>query len=77
MEITVASEIGTCEEFMEDKGGQGEAISIVISPLKVGSTDESNIRVISGCNMWQGCHNARCHFSSEARKLPKIKGGRN
>ncbi|MDP2730572.1 MAG: hypothetical protein Q8O55_08810 [Dehalococcoidales bacterium] len=73
MEIRVESTIGICEEFMAEKGGSPESVSIVISPLKVISPDESNIRITSGCNMWQACFNQKCHFSSAARKLPKIK----
>ncbi len=73
MDIQIQSQIGTCEEFMADLKAK-ESVSIVISPLKVSSVDDSNIRVTSGCNLWQACRNKRCHFSFEARKLPKIKG---
>lgn len=72
MEIRIESQIGVCEEYMEELRGSKAAASIVISPLKVVSNDES-IQVTSGCNMWQSCKNQRCHFSSEARKLPKVK----
>ncbi len=73
MEIKIESEIGTCEEFMDERGGCKESVSIVISPLKVIAPDDCNVKVTSGCNMWQACHNRNCHFSSEARRLPKIK----
>lgn len=59
---------------MADVKGTKEAVSIVISPLKVVGIDESNIRVTSGCNLWQACQNPRCHFSAAARKLPKVRG---
>ncbi|MDP2727853.1 MAG: hypothetical protein Q8P59_09960 [Dehalococcoidia bacterium] len=72
MEIKIESQIGICEEFMEEAKGKKAAVSIVISPLKVVGGDEV-IQVTSGCNMWQACRNQRCHFSSEARKLPKVK----
>ena len=74
MEIRVESQIGMCEEFMASSKVGKEPVSIVISPLKVISEDGVNIRVTNGCNMWQACHNQRCHFSAAARKLPKIKG---
>jgi hypothetical protein len=73
VEIKIESAIGLCEEFMENVGGKKIPVSIVISPLKI-SGNESALQVTSGCNMWQACRNQRCHFSSEARKLPKVKG---
>ncbi len=74
MEIYFQSQIGLCEEFKsERKGAKGQA-SIVISPLKVLGVDTNSMKVISGCSMWQACKNQHCHFSSEARKLPKLKG---
>ena len=51
-----------------------ESVSIVISPLKVTGGEGSNIRITSGCNLWQACQNPRCHFSAAARKLPKVIG---
>lgn len=74
MDINIQSQVGLCEEFMVRAGSDKEAVSIVISPLKVTGIDESNIRVINGCNMWQACWNRRCHFSAAARKLPRIEG---
>ncbi len=72
MEVRIESAIGVCEEFMAEPGGKREAGSIVISPLKI-IGDESALQVTSGCNMWQACRNQRCHFSSAARQLPKVK----
>ena len=76
MEIKIESQIGLCEEFMASPKAEKEPVSIVISPLKVTSEGDSNIRVTNGCNMWQACQNQRCHFSAAARKLPKVKGTR-
>lgn len=74
MEINIQSEIGTCQEFMADVKAAKEPVSIVVSPLKVTAEDDSkNIRVTNGCNMWQACRNRACHFSAEARKLPRMK----
>lgn len=73
MEINIISQIGTCEEFMEDIHTKKVEVSIVISPLKISSASETDIRVVNGCNMWQACKNQRCHFSFSARTLPKIK----
>ena len=72
MEIKIESAIGVCEEFMEAVNGKRVPVSVVISPLKVVGND-SGVQVTSGCNMWQACRNARCHFSVEARKLPKVR----
>lgn len=72
MDIYIQSEIGICNEFMSGKGKKKESVSIIISPLKVQSED-TTIRVISGCNLWQGCHNPSCFYSKAARQLPKIK----
>jgi hypothetical protein len=74
LDIYIKSDIGGCQEFMSaDANRKTEEVSIVISPLKITTHEDGTIRVISGCNMWQGCHNARCHFSMAARKAPKIK----
>ena len=73
MEIRIESQIGMCEEFMAGAKEPKEPVSIVISPLKVIS-DELNVRVTNGCNMWQACQNQRCYFSAAGRRLPKVKG---
>ena len=73
MEIRIESQIGICEEFMVDKNSPTASVTIVISPLKVMAKVEGDIKVTSGCNMWQACYNRRCHFSSEARRQPKIR----
>ena len=69
MDIYVASEIGSCTEYLPK---QKEPMSIVISPVRIEGT-EGKLKVVSGCNMWQGCQNKNCYFSSAARKEPKIK----
>ena len=76
MDITVQihSEIGVCQEYMEEKGKKKETISVVISPLKVQGDDTGmNLKVINGCSMWQSCCNAKCFFSVAARTKPIIK----
>ena len=74
MDIYVQSQIGACDEFVAEPKGKKEPVSVVISPLKVIGGDNSSIRITSGCNLWQACHNQRCYFSAAARKLPKIVG---
>lgn len=65
MEVYIQSEIGLCNEFQPK---QKDAVSIVISPLRIeGGEKEGHLKVISGCNMWQGCQNKNCYFSSGAR----------
>lgn len=74
MDIYVSSEIGICQEYIAEKGKKKETISIIISPLKVQGDDTGmNLRIINGCNMWQGCYNSNCFFSRAAREKPKIK----
>ncbi len=73
MEINIINQISECREFKEEKGSSKETVSIVVSPLKVTNTSESDIRIVNGCNMWQSCQNKRCQFSAAARTLPKIK----
>lgn len=73
MDVYIQSEAGTCNEFTRRKGGEKEVVSVVISPLKIQTENEGmNLRVISGCNMWQGCFNASCHFSRAGRQLPRV-----
>lgn len=72
MDIYIQSQIGQCSDFKVSAKAENETVSIVISPLKIDNPDGSNIKVVSGCNMWQACFNERCHFSAGARKLPKI-----
>lgn len=68
MEIQILSTIGPCTEAIID--GTKQEISVVISPLKINS-DEKNIKVISGCNMWKACQNKHCQYSLLARDNTK------
>lgn len=73
IQVQVQSQIGACEEFMSSPRSGKEAVSVVISPLKVVTSEQdTSVRVTSGCNLWQACYNKRCHFSCEARKGPRI-----
>lgn len=69
MDIYIQSEIGSCSEYQPK---QKEAISIVISPVRIEGT-EGKLKIVSGCNMWRGCRNKNCYFSSAARQEPKVK----
>lgn len=71
MDINIINQVGQCTEFYSSKGVR-ETVSIIVSPLKVTAESDTNIRVTNGCNLWQGCFNKNCHFSSAARKLPKV-----
>ena len=74
MDVYINSEIGICQEFIAEGGKKKETVSIIVSPLKVQGDDSGmNLRVISGCNMWQGCYNGNCFFSKAARTNPRIK----
>ena len=70
MDVYVSSEIGTCSEF-EPK--HKDPVSVVISPLRLESNEAGDLKVISGCNMWRACQNAKCYFSGAARKTEKVK----
>lgn len=69
MDIYILSTIGECSAY---KPKQGNAVSVVISPIRI-EGGETNLKVISGCNMWRGCQNANCQFSLAARQGPKMK----
>ena len=74
MDVYIESEIGVCQEFIGEKSSKKEAVSIVISPIKVQHDEnQMTLRVINGCNMWRGCFNKNCFYSSAARKEPKLK----
>ena len=70
MDIYVQATIGVCAEFKV--GGKKEETSIVISPLKI-TTDESVLKINSGCNMWKACKNTGCQYSLIAREQPQMK----
>ena len=67
MEINIGSTIGVCDQCIKD--GERVEASIVISPIKIESTDEAGtkLKVISGCNLWRACENGACYFSLKAR----------
>jgi hypothetical protein len=67
MDLYVQSTIGTCDNFIGDDNKK-TSISIIISPTKLITEDEKNIKVQNGCSMWRGCNNAKCFFSIKARK---------
>jgi hypothetical protein len=62
--------IGECTEFILD--GKKQRVSVVISPLKVYSEEET-VKVNSGCNLWKACQNKQCQFSiaSHPKKAPE------
>ena len=61
MDIYIQSVVGPCTEYMNEKRVK-EEISIVISPLKIVSVNET-IKVSSGCNMFHACQNNKCQYS--------------
>jgi len=67
MDIYFTFEIGTCNQFHKE-GGKKETVTIVVSPLRVEGTGTERLKVISGCNMWQGCRNPDCFYSSASRE---------
>jgi hypothetical protein len=66
MDIYVQSTIGTCDNFIGDDNKKSP-ISIIISPTKLITEDEKNVKIQNGCSMWRGCHNAKCYYSLKAR----------
>jgi len=73
MDIYFTYENGTCNQFQEKEGGKKEEITIVVAPLRVEGKETDSLKVISGCNMWQGCHNPNCFYSVAGRTKPRIK----
>ena len=76
MEINIQATVGICAEFMSAPNAEKAEVSVVIAPLKVTSEDESKIRIISGCNLWQSCHNDACWYSLASREKKKARPGK-
>ena len=72
MEINIQATIGICTEFKASEEAEKAEVSVVISPLKV-TTEESSskLQIISGCNLWQSCHNIDCWYSIASRRIKK------
>jgi hypothetical protein len=64
--IQILNTIGECSNYQSAKGAAKQKVDIVISPLKIQNTDDK-IKVTTGCNMFEGCYNPTCYFSSAAR----------
>ncbi len=76
MEIYVQATIGVCSEFRSAPDAEKTEVSVVIAPLKVASEDESKLRLVSGCNLWQSCQNSDCWYSIGAREKKKARPGK-
>jgi len=76
MEINIQATIGICSEFMSAVDAEKAEVSVVIAPLKVTSEDESKLRVVTGCNLWQSCQNDKCWYSLGAREKKKARLGK-
>ena len=75
MEISSVATIGICSEFMSAPDAEKAEVSVVIAPLKVNSEDDK-IRVITGCNLWQSCHNGACWYSLASIEMKKTRLGK-
>ena len=72
MEINVTATMGICSEFMSAPDGEKGEVSVVIATIKVNVDPEgSKMRVLTGCNLWQSCHNSACWYSLAAREKKK------
>jgi len=68
VEVNIQSVQGACSEYIDEKGKR-QAVSIVISPLKVTANEEqSKIVVQTGCNLWKSCLNKGCYYSMASRQ---------
>lgn len=68
MEVNVQAVQGVCDQFVDDKGKK-QAVSIIISPLKLTTNEDQNkIVVQTGCNLWKSCHNEGCFYSMASRQ---------
>ena len=74
MDVYITEAIGECQNYAEEGRDTGihETVSIIISPLRIETKDET-LKIVSGCSMFASCADARCHYSAAARKMPKIK----
>lgn len=73
MEINIQATVGICAEFMSTPDAEKAEVSVVIAPIKVISEEESKIRVITGCNLWQSCQNGACWYSLGSREKKKAR----
>lgn len=76
MDIYVQATIGICSEYKSEPDAEKSEVSVVIAPLKVTSEDESKLRIVSGCNLWQSCHNGDCWYSLASREKKKARSGK-
>ena len=73
MEIYVQATIGVCSEFKAAPDSEKTEVSVVIAPIKVDSENESKLRLVTGCNLWQSCQNDACWYSIGAREKKKAR----
>lgn len=73
MDIYFTYESGTCDQYQGKAGAKKETIIKVMAPLRVEGKETDSLKLISGCNMWQGCHNPNCFYSVAGRTKPKVK----
>jgi hypothetical protein len=72
MDIYFKSDIGVCSEFTPiGLGGEKREASIVISPLKVFTENEKDLKITMGCNLWKGCQNKSCRFAEVSHAVKK------
>jgi len=72
MEINIQATVGICAEYMSTGETEKAEVSVVIAPIKVTAEGEgTKIRVLTGCNLWQSCHNSACWYSLAAREKKK------
>jgi len=77
MEINIQATVGICSEYMFAPDAERTEVSVVIAPIKVTCEDDSKLRVITGCNLWQSCHNGACWFSLASREKKKARPGKS
>ena len=73
MDIYFTYESGLCDQYQEKPGGVKEAVTKVMAPLRVEGTGTEQLKLISGCNLFQGCKNKKCFYSSAGREQPRLK----
>jgi len=71
VEINIQATVGICSEYMSTPDAEKAEVSVVIAPIKV-TSEVDKIRVITGCNLWQSCHNGACWYSLGSRQKPKV-----
>ncbi len=72
MDIYFTAQAFDCNQYQPSESGELETAAAVIAPLRVEGTGTEKLKVINGCNLFQGCHNPNCFYSIAARERSRL-----